>query len=52
MPLKKSLQANANIKLALVLEKEKNYAGAIKLLNKATLQDPANPQAWNRLMIT
>jgi tetratricopeptide (TPR) repeat protein len=51
MPIKKSVLAKANIRSAMLLEKQQDYAGAIKLLNKATLQDPANSQSWNRLMV-
>ncbi|MEJ5995620.1 tetratricopeptide repeat protein [Pedobacter sp. Du54] len=51
MSKRKSAQATAKLKAALLLEKQHDYKGAIALYEKAVAADPANPQGWNRLMI-
>ncbi|MDQ8051945.1 MAG: hypothetical protein REI78_02915 [Pedobacter sp.] len=51
MPDRKKRKASEHLHSALVLEREKDYSGAIALYLKAVKADPSNPQGWNRLMI-
>ncbi|KLT66727.1 hypothetical protein [Pedobacter sp. BMA] len=51
MSRRKQIRSKEQFDAALELEKSGDTGGAMKLYQKATVTDPANHHAWNRLMI-